>query len=392
MFAHESYDVLICGARCAGAATAMLMAQRGLRVLAIDRTGYGTDTISTHALMRGGVLQLHRWGVLPRLLARDTPAVRETTFHYGDEKIAVDVRAANGVNALYAPRRTLLDSVLVDAARQAGAVVRHGQTLVRLIRHSDGRVGGATVLDPAGNATTVTADLVVGADGIGSAVARLAGAGLEREARNTIAVIFGYFAGIDLSGYHWWFRPGVSAGAIPTNRRRHCVFAAMPPGRLRLGQWRDDREAAFRDVLREADPELAERVSAAVPDEPLRVFPGRAGFMRRAVGPGWALIGDASHFKDPLTAHGITDALRDAELLANAAASGTARAFGEYAEVRDELSVPLFEVSDAIAALDWDLDQLKALHQRLNQTMKREVAHLLTLEDASVTMQEPELV
>jgi len=132
MFAYESYDALVIGARCAGAATAMLMARKGLRVLAIDRAGYGTDTISTHALMRGGVLQLHRWGVLPHLRELGTPAVRETTFHYGDEEVTVVIRPANGVEALYAPRRTLLDRALVDAARTSGAVVRHGCSLVGL--------------------------------------------------------------------------------------------------------------------------------------------------------------------------------------------------------------------------------------------------------------------
>src|ERR1700735_4493755 len=123
MFAHEAYDALIVGARCAGAATAMLMARKGLRVLVIDRASYGTDTISTHALMRGGVLQLHRWGVLPRLREMATPAVRATTFHYGDELVTIPIKPSHGVDALYAPRRTLLDSTLVDAAREAGVTV-----------------------------------------------------------------------------------------------------------------------------------------------------------------------------------------------------------------------------------------------------------------------------
>src|SRR5690242_3449378 len=176
MFAHHSYDALVVGARCAGAATAMLLARKGLRVLVIDRGGYGTDTISTHALMRGGVLQLHRWGILPRLRESGTPPVRETTFHYGDEAVTVAIKPANGVDALYAPRRTLLDSTLVDAARDAGATVRHGHTLVGLTHGWDGRVHGATVLDAEGNAMHVEAGLVVGADGVGSSVARLAGA------------------------------------------------------------------------------------------------------------------------------------------------------------------------------------------------------------------------
>ena len=109
------------------------------------------------------------------------------------------------------------------------------------------------------------------------------------------------------------------------------------------------------------------------------LFAGRKGFLRQAYGPGWALVGDAGYFKDPLTAHGITDALRDAELLANAAAAGTKADFADYAATRDDLSMPLFEVSDAIAALDWDLDQIRALHQTLNHAMKREVEHLWLL-------------
>ena len=382
MFANQSYDALVVGARCAGAATAMLMARKGLRVIVIDRAGYGTDTISTHALMRGGVLQLHRWGVLPRLREMGTPAVRETTFHYGDEAIAVPIRPANGVDALYAPRRTLLDSTLVDAAREAGAVVRHGHTLVGLTRDRDGRVCGGTVLDAEGRSMAIRSDLVVGADGIGSSVARLAGPETVRESRNATAVMFGYFAGIELADYHWWYRPGVGVGAIPTNRARHCIFAAFSPERLRNGSWRADRRAAFSEILHEADPALAALVAGSEPDEPLCLFAGRKGYLRQAYGPGWALVGDAGYFKDPLTAHGITDALRDAELLANAAAAGTEADFADYAATRDDLSMPLFEVSDAIAALDWDLDQIRALHLTLNHAMKREVEHLMALGDA----------
>jgi flavin-dependent dehydrogenase len=188
-------------------------------------------------------------------------------------------------------------------------------------------------------------------------------------------VIFGYFPDIELANYHWWFQPGIGAGAIPTNRGRHCVFVAMSPERLRKHPSRHDRAALFSDVLHEADPALAPMVVATKPDAPLCLFAGRKGFLRQAYGPGWALVGDAGYFKDPLTAHGITDALRDAELLANAASAGT---MAEYAEIRDRLSLPLFEVSDEIAALDWDLDRIKALHQTLNQAMKLEVEHLLT--------------
>ena len=163
----------------------------------------------------------------------------------------------------------------------------------------------------------------------------------------------------------------------------------MSPKRLRHDPSRHDRMALFTEVLCEADPALAALVAGAEPDAPLCVFAGQRGFLRQANGPGWALVGDAGYFKDPLTAHGITDALRDAELLANAAAAGI---IAEYAAIRDDLSLPLFEVTDAIAALDWDLDEIKALHQALNQAMKREVEHLLTLADGNADQIEEEVL
>ena len=89
---RNRYDVVIAGARCAGASTAMLLARQGLRVLVVDPASRGSDTLSTHALMRGGVLQLHRWGVLEALRAAGTPTIRTTTFHYGDEAIEVSIK------------------------------------------------------------------------------------------------------------------------------------------------------------------------------------------------------------------------------------------------------------------------------------------------------------
>src|SRR6188472_157530 len=130
------YDVVIVGARCAGAATALLLARRGLRVLAIDRGHYGSDTVSTHALMRAGVLQLSRWGVLEAVTTAGTPVIRSTSFHYADEVTAVQIKPQPSMEGLYAPRRTVLDRILVDAARKAGAEITFETQLVDLV-HSD---------------------------------------------------------------------------------------------------------------------------------------------------------------------------------------------------------------------------------------------------------------
>jgi menaquinone-9 beta-reductase len=375
---RPGYDAIVVGARAAGAATAMLLARAGLRVLAVDRGGLGEDTLSTHALMRGGVLQLHRWGLLEEL-ALSTPPIRSTTFHYAEEAITVPIKPRDGVDALYAPRRTVLDPLLVRAAVAAGAQVVHGVAAVDLVRGASGRVEGAVLADADGRATHVGAAIVVGADGVRSRVARLVGAPIERTGRNATAVVYGHVAGLALDGYHWFYGPGVSAGAIPTNDGRTCVFVALPPARFRE-ELSGGIEPLYRRVLAEAAPEVAPAVSRARLDAKLRPFPGIPGFFRRAWGPGWALVGDAGYFKDPLTAHGITDALRDAELLARAVVAGTDRALEAYQAARDETSLGLFEVTDRIASFAWNLDQAKHDHQLLARLMRTEVELLLALD------------
>jgi 2-polyprenyl-6-methoxyphenol hydroxylase-like FAD-dependent oxidoreductase len=374
----REYDVVVVGARCAGAATAMLLARRGLRVLAVDRSPYGSDTLSTLALMRAGVLQLRRWGVLGVLEAAGTPPVRTTSFHYGEEEVEIQIKPRDGVDALYAPRRTLLDARLVDAAADAGARVVHGVRLVDLLRSDDGRVTGVALEDGARRAVRVAAGTVIGADGTRSTVARLAGAETYRVGRHAAAVVYGYFGGLDGGGYHWHYGRGVSVGVIPTNDGLSLVFASMPPARFH-DEIRGDLAAGHRRLLAECSPALADAMTGARRVETFHGYAGNPGFMRRPYGPGWALVGDAGYFKDPITAHGITDALRDAELLARAVATGDPRALAEYHATRDALAVGLFEVTDEIASFQWDLPTAKDLHLRLSREMNREVEALVRL-------------
>jgi flavin-dependent dehydrogenase len=253
------YDVVIAGARCAGAATALLLARQGARVLLLDRSRYGTDTLSTHALMRGAVLQLHRWGLLDRVIAEGTPPVRSTTFHLPDAVSTVEIKPKHGVQALYAPRRIVLDAILADAARSAGVDVRFGTSVTGLRRDRTGRVTGIT--GRAGPADLeVGADLVVGADGRRSTIARCVGARAARVAPASSAVIYRYFRDDAVAGYHWHYAAGSAAGVIPTNEGLACVFAATSAERLRrdLGGGAD---AAMRGILARAAPELADRLA-----------------------------------------------------------------------------------------------------------------------------------
>ena len=367
---HE-YDVVIVGARCAGASTAMLLARRGARVLVVEKGRYGTDTLSTLAIMRGGVLQLGRWGVLPRIVERGTPAVRTTSFFYGGEEIALPIKARDGIDALYAPRRTVLDAALVDRATDAGAEVAYETRLVDLVRDK-GRVTGAVVAGPNGDIATVRANVVIGADGRSSAVARLVQAEPYRVASSTSSIVYGHWAGVPAAGFEWHFEPGVSTGLMPTNDGLSLVFASMPPAEFPAG--RAEIMTTYHRVLAEAAPKLASRVRRGDLVGSFRGFAGLPGYFRQSHGPGWALVGDAGYFKDPLTAHGITDALRDAELLAEACADGTNAGFARYQATRDELSVRLFEITDRIASLEWDLDEAKELHVEMSREMNREVA------------------
>ncbi|HUG17280.1 MAG TPA: FAD-dependent monooxygenase, partial [Thermomicrobiales bacterium] len=364
-------DAVIVGARCAGAATALLLARAGARVLMVDKGVYGSDTLSTHALMRGAVLQLHRWNVLPTIVAAGTPHVHSTTFSYREHDISVPIEPRFGVSALYAPRRALLDRVLVDAATGSGAEVRYGVRVEDLIVDDRGRIRGITAV-AGGTRQRIDADIVIGADGLYSTIAQRVGAPRVVEGRHSAGVLYSYWHGVPVDGYYWKFQTGASIGAIPTNDGATCVFVSVSAERFR-SEINGDAATAYRRLIREVSTEYDARLDGAYRVEPVRGFGGQTGFIKRGAGPGWALVGDAGYFKDPLTAHGITDALRDAELLARAIVRDTAAAFADYEATRVDLSRRLFEVTDEIASFAWTDSEVQLLHRAFSSEMSREV-------------------
>jgi 2-polyprenyl-6-methoxyphenol hydroxylase-like FAD-dependent oxidoreductase len=370
-------DAVIVGARGAGAATALLLARAGARVLLVDRGVYGADTLSTHALMRGAILQLHRWGVLPEIIAAGTPPVHATTFSYRELDVTVPIEPRFDVEALYAPRRALLDRTLVDAAAHSGAEVRHGVRIEDVIVDERGRVRGVTAIAD-GARLRIDADMVIGADGLHSTIAKRVGAAPVIEGRHSTGVLYTYWEDCPVDAYYWRFQTGVSIGAIPTNGGATCVFASVPAARLR-SEIHGDASSAYRRLVREASTEFDARLHAARQAEPVRGFGGQVGFIKRSSGDGWALVGDAGYFKDPLTAHGITDALRDAELLARAIVKGTTTALADYETARLDLSRRLFEITDEIASFGWTDADLQSLHREFSREMSREVRALAAL-------------
>ena len=353
----KHYDVIVVGGRCAGAATAMLLARKGMRVLVIEAARPGTDTLSTHALMEGGVIQLRRWGLLDTVSAA-TPAIVATEFAYGGEVETRNIRLGGDVPALYAPRRYFLDSVLLHAARSAGAEVWNPARVTGALIQG-GRVCGVQGVQR-GRAFRVYAPLTIGADGRMSTVAQSVGAEIRKRGNNSGTIIYGYFSGLATDRYHWAFRPGSAAGVVPTSGGLACVWAGGPSSSVR-----PSKEAFYR-LLGEAAPHVARRIGSPV--GALRGYPGQPSWLRASAGPGWALVGDAGYFNDPITACGITDAMRDAELLSRAAieAPGSLDALRSYERTRDRLSEPLFTITDRIAGYRWNLTELRGLLHTLN--------------------------
>lgn len=375
----DRYDAIVVGARPAGAATAMLLARRGHRVLVLDRAQRGTDTLSTHALMRAGVLQLERWGLLPAILDAGTPPVDRVIFNYGTRTVPIPLR-----QPLYAPRRTVLDPVIAEAAVAAGADVRYRAHVTGTLRDADGRVAGVTWSDAGGGASAATADIVVGADGRNSLIARDVGAAAVSTGRRSGAAIYAYYEGVPTEGYHWSFVPGSMIGLVPTNDDLTVVFAMVSTHRF-LHRLRRDLDGAIPGVLAGHAQDLRDRVAVGQQITRPRGFPGTPGWLRCPHGPGWALVGDAGSFKDPSTAHGLSDALRDAEYLARAIDAGLrgrqpmARALHDYERTRDALASDILQGSDAIAGFDWTLDEVQRLHLGISRAMQREVAALSSL-------------
>ncbi len=358
----NSYDVVVVGARAAGAATAMLLARQGRRVLLVDRDRYGADTLSTHALMRGGVYLLSRWGLLDAIVDAGTPAVRRTRFDYGADSVSVAIKPTLGVDALYAPRRTVLDPLLVHAAVAAGVEVRFGVRVENVLHDDSGRVVGVRGRDGTGAAIAFRAGLTVGADGVRSTVARAAGAATQRVGTGAGAVIYGYWSELQVEGYEWFYRDGHTAGLIPTNGGEVCVFAGVPAHALATGM------PDYHKLLAAATDGAGGRLAEARPPSRLRTWVGRPGFIRQAHGPGWGLVGDAGSFFDPLSTHGITDALRDAEMLAR-----TVDDLDRYASDRNRVIGPMFEVVDRIAGYGWDSTEIRSHLLDLSTAMGAEL-------------------
>ncbi|MGA4838161.1 NAD(P)/FAD-dependent oxidoreductase [Streptomyces sp. G45] len=355
------YDAIVIGARVSGAPTALLLARKGHRVLLLDRATFPSDTVSTHMITVEGSAQLRRWGLLHQIEASGCPAVTNIVldlcferyghftlegFPYPDE---------DGFAAIYAPKRTVLDKILVDAAAAAGAEVREGFS-VREVLTEGGRVVGVRGRGASGIPVTERARVVVGADGLRSIVAQTVSAPEYHVVPPKAFGYYTYWDDVQLKGLEFFTRPGSTVIAFPTHDEQAAVFIERPE--RDFADFRSDVHAAYLKTVDDIAPDLGARLEGGRLAHRFMGAGNRPNFFRKPYGPGWALVGDAGVHKDPITAQGITDAFRDAELLAQALDAGfrgrmpleTALATYEYR--RNEALKPLYDFIVDHAAME----------------------------------------
>ena len=346
-------DVVVVGARCAGAATAMLLADAGRDVLVVDRAAFPSDTVSTHVIARSGMVQLNRWGLLGALHDSGAPHLTTVEIDTGDDVLVRTIKDRHGVDHLLAPRRIVLDDILQDAARRSGARIEAGVSVDGVLKDPTGRVVGLRARDARGG-IQILARHVVGADGLGSRIARSVGAPMTQERPTSGAALYAYFAG-DWPSIEYHVGDHALSGVFPTHGGEACVWVCAPEEVARRHQRQAPRAEVLTSLVTRLTPNLRDRVSAADQTSPVRGMLRMPNHFRQAAGPGWALVGDAGYHRDAITGYGISDAFRDAELLATALDAALRDPADEtvaltaYGRDRGRMARPVFDITNELA-------------------------------------------
>jgi 2-polyprenyl-6-methoxyphenol hydroxylase-like FAD-dependent oxidoreductase len=358
------YDAIVVGARCAGAPTAMLLARAGHRVLLVDRATFPSDIMSTHYIHQPGVARLKRWGLLDAVLATNCPPIERIRLDAGPLALEDAPATYEDTAIALCPRRVLLDKILFDAAAQAGAEVRDG-FVVGALSWEDERVSGIRGRDLRSTREChERAQIVIGADGPWSSIARAVNPSDYDTVPALTCGYYSYFSGVRLSACEVHPRPGCSMLGFATNDALTCIAIERPKAEFEA--WRADIECGFLKAL-ESAPDLCERVRAGKREERFAGVSGIANYFRKPYGPGWALVGDAGYHKDPITGYGITDALRDAELLAEAIGAALAgrepmeQALPRYESARNAASIDHYRFTCDLARLEGPSPMMLAL-------------------------------
>lgn len=340
------YDVIVVGARVAGSPTAMLLARRGYKVLLVDRDAFPSDIMSTHFVQLPAVARLQNWGLLQRLWDADTPQIQKVTI-YLDGNAFNPPRPVDDAPWPCAPRRYVLDNILVEAAVEAGAELRENFSIRELVFEGETVVGvrGST---KGGALVEERAQLVIGADGLHSFVARQVKPVEYDTVESLTFAYYSYFSGVDVEGAV--IAPVEDGGILmfPTNDDMFCIATGGPAEGFHA--FREDIEGNFYKSV-ERVPDVGPKIRAGKREERFLGTNDQPNYFRKPYGPGWALVGDAGYHRDFITGHGINDAIRDAELVAEAAdacLSGRQPfddAMSSYEATRNRLVKPIYDLT-----------------------------------------------
>jgi flavin-dependent dehydrogenase len=309
-----NYDAIVIGSRIAGAATSMLLSRAGRRVLVVDRATFPSDTISTHMVWQRGVNQLIEWSLGDRMAALGAPPLDRVEMDFGPVVLSGALPPVGRARYAYAPRRTRLDKMLVDAAAEAGAEVREGFTVDEVVSNGD-RVEGIRGRGKSGATVVEKAAIVIGADGAHSTLARAVQAPQYNVREKLACWYYSYWSGLPLDRLRFYVRPDYAIGALPTNDGLVCVPVAHP--QHRFVEIKQDVEAHYMAAF-DTVPDLKEELRGGRREERIYGTGDVPNFFRKPYGAGWALVGDAGYHKDPILAQGISDALVHASLLTRA--------------------------------------------------------------------------
>jgi flavin-dependent dehydrogenase len=270
-----------------------------------------------------------------------------------------------GAHAPICPRRVVLDDILVQAARAAGAEVRE-RAICRELLTKDGTVVGLRYEDAAGRLLDVRARLVIGADGVSSFVAKAVNARRYDVRPSKVSFRYAYYSGIPIKRVEMAWSHPYFAYVFPTNGGLACMVGVTPD--TDFAEYAAGGEQALQGIFDATSPRLAEALRGGKRESKFYSYRGRLGGFTDPHGPGWALVGDAAYFKDPVTGQGISDAFAGAQLLADAVIAGFSNpaampeAMAQYQSRRDELFSDAFAATQRLASLDWTDEDLPAIH------------------------------
>jgi len=321
----EQVDVVVVGGRIAGNATAIPLARAGRRVLVLERASFPSDTISTHVMFAGGLAELKWLGALERVEAAGAPRCPNVLLSAEGWNVPGTYTPVDGIDYGLNTRRPALDMALVNTSREAGAEIRERCKVLDLVWRGN-RVAGVRYADTEGVEHVVLAKIVVGADGRDSLVAAGVGSARYKTLPNGRGLAFHYCRDNGAAAavhphrdtiVQW--RHGTNNGYFfPNNDNSFTALFICPKGEI--ANFRRDPEGTW-DRMLSGQPEMTARLAGTEKEGRLRSEGETTGFFRVASGPGWALVGDAGSFKDPIIAQGIREGLRTGRLLGEALAA-----------------------------------------------------------------------